>query len=456
MKEIGHYKILIFIIMLAEDIVILNLLYFVLFAVFDIKYDTIYRLVILLVNCGYLLSIAVFPFADDTRRSRFLQLVQKNFYRLAITVLILLGCLFVVKISSDVSRLFLAIFFGSVFVFLSIGHWITRKILTYGIVHKSKVIILGAGLVGQKIYEELTGNAYLGVDVLGFFDDKLPKDNYILGALDDVKKYIKDHQVTTIYCTLPLSARNKIIDFLNFAELNVITFHIVPSIGYYIQVPVVVQTVGNMPVFSLRRVPLSNFHNAAIKRGFDIVVSLVFLVTLFPVIYIILSIVIKLSSPGPVFFVQERTGENGRVFKCYKFRSMHCSSDAHTKQATANDVRKTRVGNFIRRTNLDELPQFINVLKGDMSIVGPRPHMLHHTSRYSQLVNKYMVRHFIKPGITGWAQITGFRGETKEVAQMEGRIKKDIWYIENWTLLLDLEIIIKTFLLFFKGDKKAY
>jgi putative colanic acid biosynthesis UDP-glucose lipid carrier transferase len=344
------------------------------------------------------------------------------------------------------------------FIFLSMIHWVTRKVLTFGIVHKHKrkTIILGSGLVGQRVYEELTGNVYLGIDVLGFFDNKPQKGCNVLGTLEDAKKFVKEHRVTAIYCTLPLSARNKIIDFLNFAELNVITFYIVPSIGYYTYASVVLQTVGKMPVFSLRKLPLSYLHNAVIKRAFDIVVSLVFLIALFPVIYFILGIAIKLSSPGPVFFVQERTGENGRIFKCYKFRSMYCNSEANSKQATANDVRKTRVGNFIRKTNLDELPQFINVIKGDMSIVGPRPHMLHHTDQYSQLVNKYMVRHFVKPGITGWAQITGFRGETKEVAQMEGRIRKDIWYLENWTLLLDLEIIIKTFLLFFKGDKKAY
>jgi putative colanic acid biosynthesis UDP-glucose lipid carrier transferase len=135
---------------------------------------------------------------------------------------------------------------------------------------------------------------------------------------------------------------------------------------------------------------------------------------------------------------------------------MKCNSEAHTRQATADDERKTRIGNFIRRTNLDELPQFINVLKGDMSIVGPRPHMLHHTHQYSQLISKYMVRHFIKPGITGWAQINGFRGETHRLEEMEGRIKKDIWYLENWSVALDIEIIIKTVFVMIGGDKKAY
>jgi putative colanic acid biosynthesis UDP-glucose lipid carrier transferase len=218
----------------------------------------------------------------------------------------------------------------------------------------------------------------------------------------------------------------------------------------------VLDSIGNIPVLSLRKVPLSHTHNAAVKRAIDIAVSLIFLIILFPFVYLILGVLIKLSSPGPVFFIQERTGIKGKKFNCYKFRSMKCNGEAHTRQATFGDERKTRIGNFLRRTNLDELPQFINVLKGDMSLVGPRPHMLHHTTQYSQLINKYMVRHFIKPGITGWAQINGFRGETTRLEDMEGRIKKDIWYIENWSVTLDMEIMIRTVFVMIRGDKKAY
>ena len=163
-----------------------------------------------------------------------------------------------------------------------------------------------------------------------------------------------------------------------------------------------------------------------------------------------------MQSPGPIFFVQKRTGLNGEDFNCYKFRSMHVNKDADMQQATLDDPRKFPFGNFMRKTNLDEFPQFFNVLKGDMSIVGPRPHMLKHTEIYSGMIDKYMVRHFSKPGITGWAQVTGFRGETKELWQMEERIKRDIWYIENWTFWLDMRIIAKTFVSIIKPDKNAY
>jgi putative colanic acid biosynthesis UDP-glucose lipid carrier transferase len=322
----------------------------------------------------------------------------------------------------------------------------------------TKAIILGAGIIGKKLYNELNNNIYLGIKILGFFDDNTAKknDECVLGTIEQAKDYIKQHHIETIYCTLPLSAKNKIFDFLNFAEQNVINFHVVPSVSYYTNIPIVLDSICNIPVLSVRKVPLSQTHNAVIKRAFDVIVSFTFLITLFPIIYLILGTLIKLSSPGPVFFKQERTGLKGKNFKCYKFRSMRCNGEAHTRQATANDERKTRIGDFIRRTNLDELPQFINVLKGDMSLVGPRPHMLLHTTEYSKLINKYMVRHFIKPGITGWAQIKGFRGETNKLEDMEGRIKKDIWYIENWSVALDIEILLKTVFIMIIGDKKAY
>jgi putative colanic acid biosynthesis UDP-glucose lipid carrier transferase len=172
----------------------------------------------------------------------------------------------------------------------------------------------------------------------------------------------------------------------------------------------------------------------------------------FPVIWII----IKIQSPGPIIFKQERTGLDGESFKMYKFRSMHVNREADLKQALKDDPRKFPFGNLMRKTSIDELPQFWNVLKGDMSIVGPRPHMLAHTEMYAQLIKKYMVRHFVKPGITGWAQVKGYRGETKELWQMEGRVRRDIWYMENWSIWLDIRIVWLTFKSLFRHDENAY
>jgi putative colanic acid biosynthesis UDP-glucose lipid carrier transferase len=201
--------------------------------------------------------------------------------------------------------------------------------------------------------------------------------------------------------------------------------------------------------------PLDDSLNKLLKRVFDIViavVALVFTALLYPIVLVMM----KVQSPGPLLFKQKRTGLDGREFVCYKFRSMHVNKDADRLQATKDDPRKYPFGNFMRKSNIDELPQFWNVLRGDMSVVGPRPHMLAHTEQYSALIDKYMVRHFVKPGITGWAQVTGFRGETKELWQMEGRVERDIWYMRHWSLWLDCRIIWMTAKSIFVRDQKAY
>ena len=201
--------------------------------------------------------------------------------------------------------------------------------------------------------------------------------------------------------------------------------------------------------------PLEDPLNRLLKRLLDIVFSFLCLI-LTALLLPFIVLVIKRQSPGPVFFRQLRTGIDGKDFYCYKFRSMHVNDDADRLQATEDDPRKFPFGDFMRKTNIDELPQFWNVLIGDMSIVGPRPHMLAHTEQYDKLIDKYMVRHFVKPGITGWAQVTGFRGETRELWQMEGRVERDIWYIQHWSLWLDLRILWLTVKLMFMRDGKAY
>lgn len=236
---------------------------------------------------------------------------------------------------------------------------------------------------------------------------------------------------------------------------NVIRFYYVPVSVESIGLNLKRELIDDMEVYTTYENPLQNSVNRAVKRLFDIVLSMVFLIPtalMFPFIWLM----IKIQSPGPIFFKQARTGIDGKTFMMLKFRSMHVNKDADRLQATKNDPRKYPFGNFMRKSNIDELPQFLNVLKGDMSIVGPRPHMLAHTEQYSELIDKYMVRHFVKPGLTGWAQVTGFRGETKELWQMEGRVKRDIWYIEHWSIWLDIRIIWMTAKTIFIHDKNAY
>ena len=313
-----------------------------------------------------------------------------------------------------------------------------------------------------ELYHSMTDDPTSGYRVLGYFED-FPSDRYpmniaYLGQPCEAVDYLTRNagKVDQLYCSLPSARSTEIVPIINYCENHLIRFFSVPNVRNYLKRRMYFEMLGNVPVLSIRREPLELLENRIMKRGFDIICSLLFLCTLFPIIYIIVGLAIKISSPGPVFFKQKRSGEDGREFWCYKFRSMRVNAQCDTLQATEHDPRKTRIGDLIRKTNVDELPQFINVLKGDMSLVGPRPHMLKHTEEYSHLINKYMVRHFVKPGITGWAQVTGFRGETKELWQMEGRVQRDIWYIEHWTFLLDLYIMYKTVYNVIRGDKEAY
>jgi len=322
-----------------------------------------------------------------------------------------------------------------------------------------KVVIVGAGKNGMELYQVMKDDLSYGFSVKGFFDDNdslkdvLP--NY-LGKTSEVEAYVLEHDIDEIYCTLPGTNNGKIVRLLNFAEKKMVRFYIVPEFYRDVKKSMVMEVMESIPLLTVRREPLQSAYNRFLKRTFDIFFSLVILLTIYPILYIVVGIMIKLSSPGPILFKQKRTGLYGRDFECFKFRTMKVNAQADTLQAVKNDPRKTRIGDFLRRTNLDEFPQFVNVLLGDMSVVGPRPHMLKHTEQYSALIDKYMVRHLVKPGVTGWAQVTGYRGETKTLEQMEGRVKRDVWYIENWTFFLDLKIIVVTVLNMFKGEKNAY
>lgn len=214
--------------------------------------------------------------------------------------------------------------------------------------------------------------------------------------------------------------------------------------------------IGGMPVLEQYKEPLKSFYKRLLKRTFDLFVSSLVIVFVLSWLIPLVSLLIKLDSKGPVFFAQVRSGRDNKPFTCLKFRSMHVNEVCHTCQATKEDNRITRIGRFLRKTSLDEFPQFLNVFRGDMSIAGPRPHMLYHTEQYSNAVNHYMVRLYLKPGLTGWAQVNGYRGEIKNIQHMEQRVAHDIWYMENWSLLLDIKIMILTFIAVIKGDKMAY
>ena len=302
-----------------------------------------------------------------------------------------------------------------------------------------------------------------GYSVHGMFTqhpEEVPAGIRYLGTPEDAIPYVtqQGEALKEVLCSLnPATETDYVNRLVSTCEAHMVRFKYVPGMEGYPKRKMNISQLGNVNVISLHEEPLNTPLAKLVKRTGDLVFSGLFLVTLFPIIWLVCAIGIKLSSPGPVLFKQKRTGYEGKEFWCYKFRSMHASADADTKQAVKGDSRVFRFGEFLRRSSIDELPQFINVFLGDMSVVGPRPHMLHHTDIYSDLIGDYMIRHLAKPGITGWAQVNGCRGETKELADMRARVEKDIWYIEHWSVELDISIIFMTiWQLIRHQDEKAY
>ena len=339
------------------------------------------------------------------------------------------------------------------------------------------VTLVGSDIELVNIYRKLIDDATLGYKVLGYYGDdklietieKVEREEKInlsalknlerKGSVEDLLAAMGRHEDLQLgdelYVCLSRKDRDVIKKLSRYCDYKVVRFFYVPISVESIGLNLKRELMDDIEVYTTYEIPLQNMGNRILKRTFDIVFSLFFLIPtalMFPFIWLI----IKIQSPGPIFFKQARTGIDGKTFMMLKFRSMHVNADADKVQATKDDPRKYPFGNFMRKSNIDELPQFLNVLRGDMSFVGPRPHMLAHTEQYSALISKYMVRHFVKPGLTGWAQVTGFRGETKELWQMEGRVKRDIWYMEHWSIWLDIRIIWMTFKTIFVHDENAY
>jgi len=275
-------------------------------------------------------------------------------------------------------------------------------------------------------------------------------------SLNKCFEYIINENIDEIYCSISELTNSQIADIVDFADNNLKILKFIPESKEIYSKKLRYEYYDYIPVLTLRNIPLEDSANMIIKRTFDILFSSIVIVFILSWLTPIIAILIKLESKGPVFFKQSRNGFNYKEFDCYKFRSMTPNKSAHLHQATRGDQRVTKVGKFIRKTSIDELPQFFNVLFGDMSVVGPRPHMVSHTNMYAKKIDKFMVRHFVKPGITGLAQISGFRGEVETDKDIIGRVKYDIFYIENWSILLDIKIIAQTFINAVRGEDKAY
>ncbi len=322
-----------------------------------------------------------------------------------------------------------------------------------------KIMIIGYNERAKKLASYLEQEP-IKTEIVGFCEESSNVNELthypILSGLDNVIETSKQMQVTEIFSTISPEQQSGIYSLMNQADQACIRFRIIPDLNQFIRKPVHIDYLNDMPVLSLRKEPLDDVGNRIKKRFYDIFISSLVIILILSWLVPLISLLIWLESRGPVFFIQQRSGKNGKTFNCIKFRSMKVNNDANLKQATKNDSRITKMGSFMRKTNLDELPQFFNVFMSDMSVVGPRPHMLKHTDDYSKLIKQYMIRHFLKPGITGWAQINGCRGETRTVKEMNDRVQYDLWYLENWSLWLDTRIVFLTAFNMIKGEKNAY
>lgn len=377
--------------------------------------------------------------------------------------------LFLFTLNLDkIARLWVLYYMLASFVVFILIRWLFQTFFAWyrsrGYNFRNVVLVGDDGSV-QYLYKSMRDDITLGFRVLGFFNEHLNKSEKPLiemgckdlGEISELKQYLMTNDVHEVYWQLTPGEHPLLKEIVQYCENNLIRVKFIPYFGSTLlgRKPII-DMFRLMPLVSLRSEPLQRPLNRALKRSFDVVFSLLVLLFLMPILLPLLFILIKLGSKGPIFFKQLRTGEDGRSFWCYKFRTMRVNDEADALQASKNDPRLTKIGGFLRRSNVDELPQFWNVFKGEMSVVGPRPHMLKHTEEYSQRVSKFLVRHLAKPGITGWAQVNGLRGETKELVQMERRVEADIWYVENWSLTLDIRIVIKTIWNMIKGEEKAY
>jgi putative colanic acid biosynthesis UDP-glucose lipid carrier transferase len=324
-----------------------------------------------------------------------------------------------------------------------------------------RAVVVGANEHGIELARRLDRDPYAGMVVAGFFDDRGDErvaglGAYpVLGKIEDLPRFANDNHIDAIYISLPMTSQRRILSLLDGLRDTTSSIFFVPDIFITDLIQGQVDFVQGLPVVAVRETPFTGL-NGVFKRVSDVVVSLLVLVLLSPLLLII-AVDVKLSSQGPVIFRQRRCGLDGREIIVYKFRTMTVTEDgANVTQASQHDKRVTPLGAFLRRTSLDELPQFVNVLQGRMSIVGPRPHAVAHNEMYRKLISGYMMRHKVRPGITGWAQINGLRGETETVEKMKARIDFDLDYLRNWSLQLDAYIIAKTAWILLKGQKNAY
>lgn len=393
-------------------------------------------------------------FYDVQRHTRLIQIVQLLLSQFILFSIIIYAYIGVFK-QPNVSRLALGNYLLLVFLLISIFKFLNVFLLKkYRAVlsgNTRNVVVIGKNEKSRQLINTFNTRLDFGYKFKAQFD--VADEHFSLEACFN---YIVENSIDEIYFSAAELSNKQINKLIDFADNNLRELKFIPDNKDIYSRKLKYEYYDYIPILSLRSIPLQDSANKFFKRLFDILFASFIIVFILSWLTPILAILIKLESKGPVFFKQSRNGFNYKEFDCYKFRSMTPNKEAHLYQVTKGDQRITKIGVFLRKTSIDELPQFFNVLFGDMSVVGPRPHMVSHTNMYAQRIDKFMVRHFVKPGITGMAQVSGYRGEVETDKDIINRVKYDIFYVENWSLLLDIKIIIQTFINVLKGEEKAY
>ncbi|WP_025743751.1 undecaprenyl-phosphate glucose phosphotransferase [Aquimarina pacifica] len=405
---------------------------------------------------GYISILWIFlsiknGFYDIKRFSKLVQILASSIRQFLIFSLILYAFIGFFR-QPDISRLEMGKYLLAIIVLVTFGKLVFLYLLSkYRVFGGNirKVVVIGDNKKTDQLIKIFKEKPDFGYKFLKKFC--VEKHTFNLDACFD---YIVENEIDEVYCSIAELSNDQLQDIVNFTENNLKILKFIPDNKDIFTKKLIFNYYEYIPVLSFREIPLEDSINKFTKRTFDILLSLFVLVGILSWMTPLIAILIQLESKGPVFFKQRRNGLDYREFYCYKYRSMKPNNNVN--QATKGDVRVTRVGKFIRRTSIDELPQFLNVLKGEMSVVGPRPHMVKHNEDFAQRVDKFMVRHFVKPGITGLAQVSGFRGEIETNKDIVNRVKYDIFYVENWSLLLDIKITILTAINAIRGEDKAY
>lgn len=403
---------------------------------------------------------------QDLRSNRFSEEIIQILLTLFLFTFVHTSFLFYIRGSVNFSTYFLAAFLSVSFVLILFFKYILRKFL-HSVFYKGelleKIILVGSTPAARDFYYTINNHKYYGYKCIGFLDDEIEELNgcRYLGPINLLPQILENEEVDEIIIAMPNTYQQEIRNCIDACDYVGKRVRMIPDLSLYTSSNIQVNNIGLLPVINLRSLPQDRWSNKAIKRVFDVVFATMFFVLIGWWFMPLVALLIKLTSKGPVFFKQERWGLNNKRIICYKFRTMYFNSPEQDKdgnfiQASKNDARITPIGKYLRALNIDEFPQFWNVLIGNMSVVGPRPHVTPLNLSSMESVNHYMLRHLVKPGITGWAQVNGSRGETSAPGAMQRRVNYDLYYIHQWTFLLDCQIILQTIINLIKGDDNAY